>query len=72
MCKTAIMHSLALAIEWDWLKIKCWRRVLRVVWKRKLFRKGKTLLTLSERMTAAVSRARELEGIYNTLYFGSD
>ena len=69
MNKTAIMRSIALAIEWNWLQIKCWRKVIHIVWKRRLFRNGSVLRRISARMTAARARAKELQGIYNPLYF---
>lgn len=69
MDKDWLMRKIAIIIEWYWLRIRCQKEIIHILWRRRLVRKTTLLRTLSRRMAINRERAKELQNIYNVLYF---
>lgn len=69
MNKTALMKKIAFSIEWNWLLVRCWDRAIHILWRRKLIKKTPLIREISQRMVKSRQKARELQSIYNVLYF---
>lgn len=69
MNKNALMKKIAFAIEWNWLLVHCWAGAIHILWRRRLVQKTPLIRELSHRMVTNREKARELQSIYNVLYF---
>lgn len=69
MNKKALMKKLAVAIEWRWWKTRCYKSAIHILWKQKMLKGTSLIERLSHRMEESRSRAKELQCIYNVLYF---
>ncbi len=69
MNKSIIMKNIALGVEWNWWKVKCWKTAARILRRRETLRWERLHLKLIHRMEDAKRRARELQRIYNIIYF---
>ena len=63
------MRNIALAIEWNWCRVKWWRWLMRTTGKRRSGWEGALSDASSRRMERARCRALELQHIYNSIYF---
>ena len=69
MKKSTILKKLAHSIEWNWMLVRCYKGAIHILWSKKVLKKTSLVEQLTHRMEENRMRAKELQSIYNVLYF---